>query len=345
MTRRNFLKQSIGGGALLSLATPAAAQGTTSLRLLATDAITAATLADQISAATGNTFVIETTIVPLTEAGTILDRVSSGEADMGLTALDHFMPKNLAFGLFASMPFGMAAGELDSWVLASDGGDMLAMLGDELGVTFRFAGDGGAKPIWSKEPLSDLSAFQAKSVGSTGLGLLNMQKVGVASVADLGNPSIDLNGLDILDGLSVVEMSEKGLTDFPHMTLANPNKPSAAYTLAISQPAYEGLSAGHRVVLERACSASMSHGRARNFHENAVALRNAGDTLSASPLPNDIWQALQKSAQSVLATVYEDNDIAATIVDSYVYFLTDIAAWSEIGEAAFYDGRKRLSSL
>ena len=70
-----------------------------------------------------------------------------------------------------------------------------------------------------------------------------------------------------------------------------------------------------------------------------------GDAVKAEDMPEDIWRALSEGAQSVLTTIFEEGDVQATVVDAYVYFLTDIAAWSEIGEAAFFTGRKRISSL
>lgn len=346
MTRRNFLKQSLGGGALLSLATPAVAQAATTLRLLSTDAASAAVLAEQISAATGDALKVETTLVPLAEASGMLDLVSKGEADMCLTPLDSFLAQNLAFGLFASMPFGMSTSELEGWIHASDGGDMLAMLGEEHGVSFHLSGDTGTKPIWSKEPLSDLADLQGKAVGSTGLGILNLQQIGVQNVVNMHDPSIDLTALDVLDGISVTEMTESGLAgSFTHITLANPNKPSGLMTLAVGNNTLDGLSEGHSVILKSACSAALTDGRARSFHNDAIVLVEQGAALSSSPLPDDIWQAMSDGAQTVLATVFEEGDIQATVVDAYVYFLTDIAGWSEIGEAAFVTGRKRLVNL
>ena len=345
MTRRTFLKQSIGGGTVLALATPAVAQSATLFRLLSTDAAAAANLADLISASSGETLTVETTIVPMADAASMLDRVSAGEADMCLTGLDRFLDKNRAFGLFSSMPFGMSTSELEGWLHASDGGDILAMLGEDNAVSFRFAGDTGQKPMWSKQPLTTLAALQGAAVGSTGLGIANLNGIGVQNVVDLHDPATDLAALDVIDGMTAVALAENGLAGaFPYVTTANPNTPSGVMALAISNAVFDGLSDGQQVIVERACSAALAHGRARHFHDDATAMAaNAG--LTASDLPDDIWNALSDGAQTVLNTIFEEGNVQATAVDAYVYFLTDIAGWSEIGEAAFYTGRKQLSSL
>jgi TRAP-type mannitol/chloroaromatic compound transport system substrate-binding protein len=313
---------------------------------LTTDEQAAVALSDLISATTGGSMTVETTVVPVSEAGTLLDRVSNGDADMCLTALDRFIDKNLAFGLFSSMPFGMSTSELEGWLHASDGADVLAILGEENDVSFHFAGDTGTKPMWSKQPLTDLASLQGLTVGSTGLGLLNLQQVGVQSVADINDPATDLGNLDVIDGMSVVAMEQNGLLGaFPNATLANPNTPSGVLTLAISNSAFAGLGETEQLLLQRACSASLALGRAKHFHDDATSMAGLGDAVKAEDMPEDIWRALSEGAQSVLTTIFEEGDVQATVVDAYVYFLTDIAAWSEIGEAAFFTGRKRISSL
>ncbi len=346
MTRRTFLKHSIGGGALLSLAAPAVAQSTASLRLLSTDADAAVLLTDKIAAATGGDLAIETDIVAPLDAATMLGRVADGGADMCLAALDSFLSQNLAFGLFANMPFGMCTGELEGWVHASDGSDMLAMLGEDYGVSLRFAGDSGPKPMWSTTPLANLADLQGRIVGSSGLGLMNLRQIGVQNVVDLSGGSVDPASVDVIDGMSVTEMQRNGLDGrFSHVTMTNPNHPSAVMSLVTANSAMEGLSEGQRVVIERAASAALADARASAFDENARAFAEAGSTITTQPIPDDIRQALSDGAQSILKTIFDEGATQATIVDAYVYFLTDIAGWSEIGEAAFYTGRKRLVSL
>lgn len=346
MTRRNFLKKSIAGGALLPLAAPALAQSTTSLRLLSSDTTAAAALSSRISAVTDGPLSVETTEVPVSDASDMLGRVTAGEADMCLTSLDHFTSQSTAFGLFASMPFGMCAAELEGWAHASDGSDMLAMLAEAHGVSIRFAGNTGTKPMWSKQPLSDLAGFQGQAIASSGLGITNLKKANASNVSDLNSASTNLTDQDVLDGVSVTEMQQKGLLQtFPNMTLCNPNSPNGILALAVSNGAMDGMSEAQKIVIERASSAAMVSGQARAFHNDATALATAGSALTLQSMPDDIWNALRDSSQNLLTEIFESGDIEATVVDAYVYFLTDIAGWSEIGEAAFYAGRKRLASM
>ena len=342
MTRRNFLKHSLGAGAVLPLATPAVAQASTTLRLATTDQATAEVLATYVGNATDGELSIEVTTVSDEQAPGLLADVSGGGNDMCLTGLDNFVGESLAFGLFASMPFGMATGELEGWMHASDGADMLAMLADRYGVAIQFAGDQGVKPVWSKQPLPSMSALQVSAIGSSGLGLTNLQQAGATNVVDL--KTADLASLDVIDGVGASAMAAAGLTDlFPHVTTCNPNTPSSVLSLVAANGVMDGLSDSHKIVISRACSAVLNDARARSLHESATVF--AEQDLTATPMPDDVWQALGASAQGLLETIFNEGEDQATIVDSYVYFLTDIAGWSEIGEAAFYKGRQRSLAL
>lgn len=343
MTRRNFLKHSIGAGALLPLATPAVAQGRSELRLATTDATSAATLATYVEDATGRGLKIDVTTVAASDAPGLLAQVANGDIDMCLTGLDNFISVNRGFGLFASMPFGMSTGELEGWMHASDGADMLAMLAEPYGVSIQFAGDQGLKPMWSKAPLPTLSAMQSLAIGSKGLSRMNLQKAGASNVVDM-TAGIDLASLDVIDGMSVTEMAAAGLTDaFPHLTRANPNTPSAVLSLVANSAVMAELTEAHKTVIDRACSAALNDGRARSFHDNATGLAAAAAT--ATQMPDDVWNALSTSAQGLLEDIFNEGETQATAVDAYVYFMTDIAGWSEIGEAAFYKGRQRSFAL
>ena len=346
MTRRNFIKQSIAGAAAFSLASPAIAQSATTLRLLTAKPTAAGSIADRITAISGGDLQIDTESVDAGETSSLIARVGGGEADMCLVDVDRLLDLSIAFGLFGAMPYGMTTAELTGWVLASDGRDMLDLLGERYGVTFYLAHDDGAKPMWSKEPFSDLAGLQGRVVGSSGLARVNLQQAGVGQVLDLQDPATDLSSLDVIDGMNVVDMVSNGLTDaFPYLMSANPNRPSSVGLLAVANGTIEGLSDGDRMLLERVCSAGMNGAQTQAFHDNATALSGKSADINIGALPDAVSDALATSAQSVLEMIFEAGNDEATMVDAYVYFLTDIAHWSEIGEGAFYTGRKRLLDL
>jgi TRAP-type mannitol/chloroaromatic compound transport system substrate-binding protein len=346
MIRRNFLRNSIGGSALFALATPVAAQSSPNLKLLSVDVESADALKTRIETATDKAMPIDVQSVADTDATSILASVASGDADMAMVPLHRFVDQNLAFGMFDSMPFGLSAGELEGWISASEGGEMLNTLMGEFGVSARLVNDKGTLPMWSRAPISDAAAFAGLKIGSRGLGILSLKAMGATTVMDLNDASVSWADLDVLDGVSVIEMQSKGLIDtFAHLTRVNPNTPTALSVLIVNDATMAGLSDSAKVVLERACSAELAASRGKAFHDNATALAGADGNLTAYDLPDDVWTGLNAGAKTVLKEIFESGQSQASVVDAYVYFLTDVAGWSEIGEAAYYAGRKRLTAL
>jgi hypothetical protein len=80
------------------------------------------------------------------------------------------------------------------------------------------------------------------------------------------------------------------------------------------------------------------------MHNNVVTLAQAGSDITAHEMPQDIWDAQIAAANTVLANMFDAGDNAADAADAYLYFIADVAGWSEIGETAYFLGRKEALS-
>ncbi|MEH6740044.1 MAG: hypothetical protein V7695_16095, partial [Sulfitobacter sp.] len=208
MKRRTLLGAGLGVAAVAAV--PVAAQDQLSLSLV-TDRIAAASdLSARISAMSGGRITVEVREAGSDAAPGFLDDVSGGAADMYLTSQDAFVSRNPAFGLFAAMPGGMSASELESWILVGDGQLVWDALGEEFGIKCFMAGDDGAMPVWSREPINGLAGLQSGPVGSTGLGLQLLTEMGVGTVVDVMSGA-DYGPLLALEGFSAAQMAASGL--------------------------------------------------------------------------------------------------------------------------------------
>ncbi|MEP5759670.1 MAG: hypothetical protein ABJ327_10295 [Litoreibacter sp.] len=346
MKRRDFLTKSITGGALLSVAAPVAAQATAPLKLVTTDQRSADAFKTRIETTTAGEMSIEVEAVGLDAASDLLDRVSSGAANLGIVSLDSFLDKNMALGMFASMPFGMTTTELEGWISASEGRDMLDLLGEEYGVSIHLVVNNGMLPMWSKSPIENMSSLSGQKIGSSGLAIQSIIAAGATSVVDLRDPSVNWADLDVLDGVSATEMQEKGLIEtFSNLSNANPNKPSAVSALIVNKDTMAAFSETEATILQRACSAELAVSSAMTFHENANIIGALDESaFNAYDLPDDVWSGLNASARTVIEDIFNSGDLQATVVDAYIYFINDVSGWSDVGEAAYFVGRKRLIS-
>jgi hypothetical protein len=80
--------------------------------------------------------------------------------------------------------------------------------------------------------------------------------------------------------------------------------------------------------------------RAKAIHDSALALQDAGSSVTAHEMPQDIWDAQIFASNATMLEIIESGNLGADVGDAYLYFIGDVARWSEIGETAFFLGRK-----
>jgi len=342
MKRRALLGAGLGVAAVA--ATAVRAQGSLSLSLISDRADAANALAGRIAAMSGGRITLEVQLGEAQAAPQFLDSVSGGGVDMYLTSQDAFVARNPAFGLFAAMPGGMSASELESWIIVADGRMMWDSLGEAFGIKGFMAGDDGAMPMWSRAPLGNLDDLVSGPAGSTGLGLQLLREMGVQDGVDVRSLA-DFSGLNAFEGLSVSQMAASGLlSEFPHMTTPNGGRPSASLSVGVNLSRWSGLSATDQIILERSIMAEHGTRRALAMHNNVQALAAAAGTITAQVMPQDIWDAQIAGSNRVLAAMFDAGDLAVDAADAYLYFIRDVAGWSEIGETAYFLGRKEALS-
>ena len=343
MKRRTLFGAGLGTMAVAGTRTQA--QSVPTLTLL-TDRTTAAqSLADRVARTSGGTIQINVQEKPSTDASTFLSTVSSGGADMYLSAEEAFVGTDPIFGIFSSMPGGMSSSELEAWILVADGRYMWDIVGEEYGVKGFMVGDDSALPIWSKAPLTDVGGLNGAQVGSVGIGTKIMRAMGATTVSDIRFDSVDFAALDAFDGLSAAQMDAAGLLEvFPHMTTPNAGRSASMLSVGFNLSFWDGLSEADQFLLERCIMAEHGMNRAKSIHDNALALQKAGSGVSTHEMPQDIWNAQIQASNAVMSEIIDSGDLGADVGDAYLYFIGDVARWSEIGETAFFLGRKEALS-
>ncbi len=339
MKRRTLL--GTGLGAMVVAGTPVQAQSATVLRLISDRPAAAQAFAERVTRISGGSLRIEVQSASATDPAGFLATVSDGATDMYLSAEEAFVGTDAAFGIFSSMPGGMSPSELESWILVADGRFIWDILGEAYGVKSFLIGDDGPMPIWSKVPLSGADDLLNGRVGSVGLGVNVMRAMGAADIVDMRANAVDVASLDAFEGLSVAQMAEAGLLPrFPHMTTANAGRPTSSLSVGFNLAVWDGLSESDQLLLESCMMAQHGDHRSKSLHDSAFALQAAGGDITSHEIPQDIWNAQITASNTVMLEIIESGDLGADVGDAYLYFIGDVARWSEIGESAFFLGRK-----
>ena len=345
MERRTFIAGIAGGGIAAASAAPALAQGQRRLALVTDRPEAALRLAARVGAASGGRLALD--VAPLPEGAGPLMRaaVAAGEHDAYLGAEAMFAAQEPALALFSAMPAGMSPSEVESWISAADGGQMWDLVNEGAGIRAMLAGDDGPLPLWTREPL-DASAGAGGLKGpvatyGAGLRMAEMAGAGAIDISAGGDPSDAF----AIEGLSVTRMMASGLHErFPFMTAPGLSFPSSTVALGLSGAAWDSLPEADRFALEVAAAAHNAAERSLAAFENARALVNASGALRVAETPDALWTAGRDAAETLLGEIEATGPAAMDAGGAYRYFLADVAGWSEIGESAYFKGRKRALS-
>lgn len=341
MKRRTLLATGFGAAALTTMGRDTHAQSPLSFRLLTDRPAAAQSLAERLARVTGGAISITIETTPSTGAAGFLTRVATGDADIYLTSEEAFVEIDPAFGIFSAMPGGMSPSELESWIAVADGRYMWDIIGEAYGVKAFLAGDDGPMPIWSKTPIASATDLTTRRIGSVGLGVDLLRTMGAKDVVDLLGDGVDATSLDVIEGRNAAQMdAENLLSTFSHMTTPNAGRPSASLSVGFNLARWQELSETDQLLIEKCVTAEHGSSRALAMHQSATALKAAGSAITDHFMPRDLWDAQVGAASSVMRDIMASSDLAADVGDAYMYFLSDVARWSEIGETAFFLGRQ-----
>ena len=341
MERRTFIAGMAGGGIAAAAAAPALAQGQRRLRLVTDRPEAAMRLAARIGAASAGRLGLDVSPVPAAAAPAMRAAVAAGDHDAYLGAEALFAGQEPAIALFAAMPAGMASSEVEAWISAADGAQMWDAVNAASGLRAMLAGDDGPLPLWTREPLD--AAGLRGPVATFGAGLRLAEMIGAGGL-DLASGAAGTDAFAV-EGLSVAQMMRSELRErFPHMAAPGLSFPSSTVALGVSGAAWEALPEADRFALSVAAAAHNAAERSLSAFQNARALVDAAGTIRVSETPEEMWSAGRGAAETLLGEIEAGGPAAMEAGGSYRYFLADVAGWSDIGEASYFEGRKRALS-
>ncbi len=324
----------------MGLAAPALSQGTRVLTMLTDRAEDAQMLARRIDRLSDGRVRVDLSVQSAKEAAGFRQGVGQGAADVYLTSEAHFLGEEPGLALFSAMPGGMAPQEMEAWIYVRTGGVTWDRLGQTANVTCFLAGDTGPMPIWSREPILSVASIQGP-IASTGAGLTALERMGVPGVA----LDQDLTEAFGIEGLSVQEIVERDLhRTFPYLCAPSAGLPSSAIAFGMNRDLAVELGETEIGLIERCVTAHNGQVRSQAAYRNAQAFVGIASGVTVSGDASELWQAQMEAGRAILTDLQALDESRAAAVEAYLFFLRDVAGWSNIGEASYFEGRKRILS-
>jgi len=338
-----------------SLPAPAIAQGVKEFKLVSAyprdlpgTGTTAERLAQSIAAMSDGR--LKLTVYPansLVRAFEVFDAVSAGAADMYFADEKYFREKSPALNFFASVPYGLTADELCSWILFGGG----QALWDEVDAQFNI------KPLMALNTGVQMGGWFNKEVNTPedfkGLRY-RMPELGAEVLRRMGATVVTLPGSAIVGALKsgAIDASEwvgpwmdidLGLDKAAdYYYYPGFHEPGTANTLGINKTLWDGLTPSEQALIEAAAHAEVTRSLAQFNAENVKWLKvlRADKRIKILRFSDELIRVFGKLSKEVLADTAAKDPLTRKVYDSYMSFLTGIMDWDELSETGYRKTRR-----
>jgi len=360
MKRRLFLTRTVQGvaaGAVAgsALSAPAIGQGLRRLKMVTTWprdfpglGTGAQRLADNITRMSQGRLEVKVyaagELVPASET---FDAVSGGAADIYHAIEYYFQHRSRALNFFASVPFGMTAGEMAAWVYHGGGQG----LWDEVSAAFNIkpfqVGNTGAQMGgWYNREINTIEDFKGLKIRIPGLGGEVLARIGAIPVALSGGrifSALQSGSLDATEWAGPWGDLELGFHKVAkHYYYPGFYEPGTALSAGVNAKLWDSLDGDLKAIVAQAMAAENAFSRAEFQSRNADALFTLRQVhmVDMRRFSDGIMKTIGAASGAVVAALGSDGDaITRRVYDDFVKFRRKALSWSHLGEQSFWNAR------
>ena len=277
----------------------------------------------------------------------VFDAVSQGTAQMGHGAAYYWRGKNPAAAMFATVPFGMNAQEMNGWLRYGGGLALWRELYGKFNLVPFAAGNSGVQMAgWFNKVINSIEDLQGLKMRIPGIGGEVLSRAGGVPVVLPGGEIFTALQTGVIDATEWVgpynDLAFSLHTAAKYYYYPGWHEPGPTLEAFVNKDAWEALPRDLQAMIEVATQAinedMLSEFTARNnaaldtlINEHGVQLRR---------LPDDVIAALRASSEEVVAEIAEADPLAKRVYDSYMAYLEDVRRYHSISEQAYMNLRE-----
>jgi TRAP-type mannitol/chloroaromatic compound transport system substrate-binding protein len=357
MKRRDFIKQaSVGAVATSAAVAPAIVRADTKIKwkmvttwpknfpVLGTGANQLAELITELS--DGRIKVKVYGGGELVPAFEVFDAVSRGTAQLGHGAAYYWKGKIEEAQFFSTVPFGMNAQEMTSWLYYGGGMELWRETYAPFGVIPAAAGNTTVQMAgWFNKEINSTDDLKGLKMRIPGLGGEVLKRAGGTPVNLPGGElftSLKTGAIDATEWVGPYNDLAFGLHKAAkYYYYPGWHEPGTTLEAIINKKAFEALPDDLKAIVENCCRIVNQNMSLEFTAKNNAAL----DTLvnkhdvDVRKLPDDVLVKLKALSQDVVSELAAKNKAAKKIHDSYYKFYKQVSAWHEISEKIYFNVR------
>jgi len=276
----------------------------------------------------------------------VFDAVAQGAAQMGHGAAYYWRGKIPVAAMFATVPFGMTAQEMNGWLRYGGGAELWVELYEPFGLIPFAAGNSGVQMAgWFNKEINSVADLQGLKMRIPGLGGAVLERAGGVPVSLPGSEvftALQTGVIDATEWVGPYNDLAMGLhRAAKYYYYPGWHEPGATLEAIVNKEAWEALPADLQKMLEVGIRA-MNHDLLSEFTaRNASALKTLVEDhqVQLRRLPDDVLERLKLESSAVVAELATGNELARRIYESYARFFEDVRNYGAISEQAYINVR------
>ncbi len=282
-------------------------------------------------------------LVPALE---VFDAVSQGTAEMGHSSPYYWKGKAVAAQFFTTVPFGMTALEMNSWMQYGGGQELLTELYAPFNLVVFPAGNSGIQMAgWFNKEINSVADLKGLKMRIPGLGGEVLARAGGTPVMLPGGEvftALQTGAIDATEWVGPYNDLAFGLHKAAkYYYYPGWHEPGSLIELMINKPAFERLPADLQAIVRVAAQAVNDKLLAEMTARSMQALNDMQQKhgVQLRPLPDDVLQHLKGISAEVLNDIAASDPMAQKVYDSMSTYTDQIRAYHAVTEQAYMNAR------
>ena len=276
----------------------------------------------------------------------VFDFVSSGGAEMGHSGAYYWKGKTEAAQFFSSVPFGMTAQEMNSWLYYGDGIKLWEEVYSDFNLVPRPAGNTGVQMGgWFNKEINSTADLKGLKMRIPGLGGEVLAKAGGTPFTLAGAEiftSLQTGVIDATEWVGPYNDRAFGLHKAAkYYYYPGWHEPGPSLECIINKDSYDQLSDQHKTIIDLACKAANIDMISDYMSKNYQALEYfKKENVQIKQFPKEVLNKLNKISDEILLELSQKNKLSKKVYDSYVNFLNRVRPWTLISEDGYLSSVK-----
>lgn len=277
----------------------------------------------------------------------VFDAVSQGTAEMGHGAAYYWKGKTTASVFFTSVPFGLNAQEMNSWLYHGGGMELWRETYAPFNLIPMAAGNSGVQMAgWFNREINSLEDLKGLKMRIPGIGGEVITRAGGEAVTIPGGELYTAMQTGVIDATEWVGPYNDLSFGFHQVAkyyyYPGWHETGSTLELIINKTAWEALPADLQAMVETAARAVNQDMLDEYTARNNAALVQLVDEhgVQLRRLPDDVLIKLHTITDEVLAELVADEPLAKRVFDSQKAFQKQVTNYHAISEEAYYRARR-----